>query len=129
MTPVRRARRVFVDQDGHRIPPAPSRLTGVEREANGPPQPRLLQFEDSKAPTPKTASVRATTLPAQVGAAQALRSLRHSTALRAAARPKPVRRRNVARKAASTRRRKPARRGATGARDARTRRTYARRAR
>lgn len=91
MTPIRRV--VFLDQKGQPIRAAPSRLTPVEREAQGPPQDGLVEFGESRAPAPRQASVHHTILPAPVGAAQELVRIRKSNAIRE--QPRRVRRRRA----------------------------------
>ena len=104
----------------------PAQLTRTERETQGGTrQAEPLDFADSRStPAPRAATARRTTVPAQVGAAQQLRSLRKSNALRQrrTGRPSAVSRTKRPVRAAKVSKARPAKRSPA-------RRTAARKAR
>lgn len=89
MPPIRHV--TFLDADGKPIRAVPAHLTPVEEEVQGDAaeQDEMVEFDESSAPAPANASVQHTVLPAPVGAAQELMSLRRSNVLNDA----PLRRR------------------------------------
>jgi hypothetical protein len=136
MVPIRHV--TFLDDKGKPLRTVPSHLTPVEEEVQGEAaeQDAMVEFDESSAPAPAQASVHHTILPAPVGAARELMSLRRSNVLndpplrrrrrraakrrsrsgsrsRTASRPK---RRSAARPSRSSRSRRPVSRSSRGSR-------------
>jgi hypothetical protein len=96
------------------------------------PQGRLVEFSESRAPAPRRASVRRTTLPAQVGSARALTAVRRDNPVRAPRRrhlAKRAKAKPKARRAPVVRRRRPTVRRVRPVRSVRTRTVRMRRVR